>query len=146
MVNNQFVGRWPQWQQSARNSRRRDRRRTADDCYQWKRGKCLWQQRNFKAILGDPGVVNRGARKINRRDEGFHESLQRGVKEPLGTDSYQTISKRLGECLLLIGQKNPLYYSAQSANSSFWGTFVCSYTAIVAWYFSGSYLRGKLSF
>ena len=27
-------------------------------------------------ILGDPGAVNGGARKINRRDERFHESLQ----------------------------------------------------------------------
>ena len=96
-------------------------------------------------ILGDPGAVNGGARKINRRDERFHESLQGGVKEPLGTDSHQTISKRLGECWLLIGQKILLYYSAQSANGSFWGTLVCSYTAIVAWYFSRSYLRGKLS-
>ena len=40
-------------------------------------------------ILGDPGAVNGGARKINRRDERFHESLQGGVKEPLGTDSHQ---------------------------------------------------------
>ena len=72
-----------------------------------------------RAILGDPGAVNGGARKINRRDERFHESLQGGVKEPLGTDSHQTISKRLGECWLLIGQKIPLYYSAQSANGSF---------------------------
>ena len=71
------------------------------------------------SILGDPGAVNGGARKINRRDERFHESLQGGVKEPLGTDSHQTISKRLGECWLLIGQKIPLYYSAQSANGSF---------------------------
>ena len=30
-------------------------------------------------ILGDPGAVNGGARKINRRDERFHESLQGGV-------------------------------------------------------------------
>ena len=72
-----------------------------------------------RRILGDPGAVNGGARKINRRDERFHESLQGGVKEPLGTDSHQTISKRLGECWLLIGQKIPLYYSAQSANGSF---------------------------
>ena len=75
--------------------------------------------KNF--ILGDPwqGAVKRGVRKINRRDERFDESLQGVVKEPLGTDSYQTISKRLGECWLLIGQKNPPYYSAQSASISF---------------------------
>ena len=75
--------------------------------------------RYYAYILGDPGAVNGGARKINLRDERFHESLQGGVKEPLGTDSHQTISKRLGECWLLIGQKIPLYYSAQSANGSF---------------------------
>ena len=34
-----------------------------------------------RRILGDPGAVNGGARKINRRDERFHESLQGGVKE-----------------------------------------------------------------
>ena len=45
-----------------------------------------------KRILGEPGPVNRGARKINGHDEKFHESLQGGVKEPLGTDSHQTIS------------------------------------------------------
>ena len=45
-------------------------------------------------ILGDPGAVNGDARKINRRDERFHESLQGGVKEPLGArllpDHFQT--------------------------------------------------------
>ena len=30
-------------------------------------------------ILGDPGAVNGGARKINLRNERFHESLQAGV-------------------------------------------------------------------
>ena len=65
-----------------------------------------------KNIHGDPGAVNRGATKINRGGERFHESLQGRVQKPLRTDSYQTISKRLGECWLLIGQKNPLYYSA----------------------------------
>ena len=42
------------------------------------------------------------------------------VKDSLGNDSLQTISKRLCECWLLIEQKkNPLYYFAQSANSNF---------------------------
>ena len=71
-------------------------------------------------ILGDREAVNRGARKINRRDERFHESLQ-GCVRPLRADSYQTVSKRLGEWWHLIGQKNPLFNSAQLANSSFWG-------------------------
>ena len=85
---------------------------------------------HYPIILGDPGAVNRGARKINRRDERFHESLQGRAKgNRLLPDHFQ---KRLEEWWLLIGQKNPLYYSAQSANSSFWGTLVCSYTVFVA--------------
>ena len=48
-----------------------------------------------------------------RRDESF----QVRAKEPLGTDSHQTISKNSKGCRLLIGHKKPLYYCAQSANS-----------------------------
>ena len=65
--------------------------------------------------------------------------LQVRRKKPLGTDSYQTISKRLYQCCILIGQKNPLYYSAQSANSSSRGTVVCSYTTT----FASPYLLGS---
>ena len=35
---------------------------------------------SLKFILGDPGAVNGGARKINLRNERFHESLQRACK------------------------------------------------------------------
>ena len=50
-------------------------------------------------ILGDPGAVNGGARKINRRDERFHESLQGGVKRAPGNrlspDHFQTAWRML---------------------------------------------------
>ena len=50
-------------------------------------------------ILGDPGAVSRGRAKW--RDESFQERAE----EPLGTKSHRTISKRLCEYRLLIGQK-----------------------------------------
>ena len=51
------------------------------------------------------------------RHKRLNESFQAGAGEPLGTDSYWTISKRSSEYWLLIGHKNALYYWAQSANS-----------------------------
>ena len=53
-------------------------------------------------ILGDPGVVSRG------RAKWHDESFQERAKEPLGTKSHRTISKRLREYRLLIGQKKSL--------------------------------------
>ena len=53
-------------------------------------------------ILGDPGAVSWGRAKW--RDESFQER----AKEPLGTKSHRTISKRLREYRLLIGQKKSL--------------------------------------
>ena len=53
-------------------------------------------------ILGDPGAVSRG------RTKWHDESFQERAKEPLGTKSHRTISKRLCECRLLIGQKKSL--------------------------------------
>ena len=53
-------------------------------------------------ILGDPGAVSRGRAKW--RDESFQERAE----EPLGTKSHRTISKRLREYRLLIGQKKSL--------------------------------------
>ena len=38
----------------------------------------------------------------NQKD---NERFQEGVKEPVGTESHQTLSKRLGECRRLIGHK-----------------------------------------
>ena len=51
-------------------------------------------------ILGDPGAVSR--RLAKWRDESFQERAE----EPLGTKSHRTISKRLREYRLLIGQNN----------------------------------------
>ena len=60
------------------------------------------------------------------------DGFQEGREEPLRNKSFQTISKRLCECWLLIGQKKSFVcYSVQSANGSFGVTFVCSYTAFV---------------
>ena len=53
-----------------------------------------------QTILGDPGAVSRGRAKW--RDESFQERAE----EPLGTKSHRTISKRLCEYRLLIGQNN----------------------------------------
>ena len=55
-----------------------------------------------RIILGDPGAVSRGRAKW--RDKSFQE----WAKEPLGTKSHRTISKRLREYRLLIGQKKSL--------------------------------------
>ena len=56
----------------------------------------------FHHILGDPGAVSRGRAKW--RDESFQERAE----EPQGTKSHRTISKRLREYRLLIGQKKSL--------------------------------------
>ena len=40
------------------------------------------------------------------REKRWDESFQVRAKEPLGTDSHQTISKNLSRCRLLIGHKN----------------------------------------
>ena len=83
-----------------------------------------------------------GREEINRARKWSVVGLQVRRKKPLGTDSYQTISKRLYQCCLLIGQKNPMYYSAQSANSSSWGTGVCSYTTnFASLYLLGSFVN-----
>ena len=58
-----------------------------------------YKTRMSKPILGDPGAVSRGRAKW--RDESF----QKRAEEPLGTKSHRTISKRLREYRLLIGQK-----------------------------------------
>ena len=49
-------------------------------------------------ILGDPGAVSRAGEKARR-------SFQAQAEKALGTDSYQTISKRSSECWLLIRLK-----------------------------------------
>ena len=84
--------------------------------------------RRFKwgcCIFGDPGAVSRAGEK------GRDESFQAQAEKPLDTDSHRTISKRSSERWLLIGQKNALYYCAQSANSIPWVLFVSSYTTAI---------------
>jgi len=49
-----------------------------------------------------------------------------GAKE--SRNARKKIEKQLCECWLLIGQKNPLYYTAQSAGSRSTVRFVCSNT------------------
>ena len=58
-------------------------------------------------ILGDPGAVSR--RRAKWRDESFQERAE----EPLGTKSHRTISKRLREHRLLIGQNNTFFLPNQ---------------------------------
>ena len=65
--------------------------------------------------LGDPGTVSRQGRK-ERRDKRF----QARAEKPLGIETHNTMSKRSNKWWLLIGQKNALYYCAQSANSISW--------------------------
>ena len=62
-------------------------------------------------------VLLQKTRYIREMRPFLKSAIMQGLK-PLGTDSYETISKRLYQCCLLIGQKNPLYYSAQAASSS----------------------------
>ena len=63
---------------------------------------CAFRMVQETSILGDPGAVSRGRAKW--RDESFQERAE----EPLGTKSHRTISKRLREYRLLIGQKKSL--------------------------------------
>ena len=56
--------------------------------------------------------------------------FQERQNEPMGNESLQTISKRLCKCWLLVEKKNPVYYSAHSANSKLRVIFVCSNTAV----------------
>ena len=65
--------------------------------------------------------------------EKARKSIQAWAEEPLSTYSHRMISKRSGECWLLIGRKkNALYYCAQSANSSSWVLFVSSFTTAIS--------------
>ena len=77
-----------------------------------------------------------------------NESFQAQVEGPLGTDSYQTISKRSTEYWLLTGHKKcfNLYYCFQSANSMSWVLFMCSYMmAIVSPYLSDLFTKEMLT-
>lgn len=72
-----------------------------------------------------------GRNELSSQQKSKRRKFREGLNKPLGTETPQTISKRLCECWLLIEQKCPLYFSAQSASSIFRVTFVCSYMAVV---------------
>ena len=77
------------------------------------------------SILGDPGAVSRGRRK---GDDIFQEL----GKEPLGNESQQTISKRLGEGRLLIALEKSFELLCQIGDQQLWSYFrVFLYTATV---------------
>ena len=89
---------------------------------------------NAHHIVGDLGEVSCVVRK-------GAESFQARVEEPLGSDSYQTISKRSGECWLQIGLKKcfVLLCPIGEQQRLFWDGFVFSNsTAIVSPYLSGA--------
>ena len=75
---------------------------TLSSSFTWTWEMILENQDSLPFILGDPGAVSRGRAKW--RDESFQERAE----EPLGTKSHRTISKRLREYRLLIGQKKSL--------------------------------------
>ena len=83
----------------------------------------LWIAENN--ILGDPGAVSR--RRAKWRDESFQERAE----EPLGTKSQRTISKRLCEYGLLIGQKKSLVLFCPIGEQQLSNHFRVFYTAIV---------------
>ena len=86
-----------------------------------------------KTILGNPGAVSRGRAKW--RDESFQERAE----EPLGTKSHRTISKRLCEYRLLIGQKKSFVLFCPIGKQQLSNHFRVFYTAIVVLpYLSGS--------
>ena len=83
----------------------------------------------------------------NRRDESF----QVRAKEPLGTDSYRTISKNSNGCRLLIGHKKTFVLlcpiSEQHLLSSF-HVFVHDgyYLAILVWFVHQGFARETFTF
>ena len=80
----------------------------------------MTHQRYFSGILLYLGYLPHPRRprgSQSGRDKNPDESFQARAEEPLATDSRRAISKRSGECWLLIGHKNALYYCAQSADS-----------------------------
>ena len=99
---------------------------------------CPSPKKSFKSsdnahhIVGDPGKVSCVVRK-------GAESFQARVEEPLGSDSYQTISKRSGECWLQIGLKKcfVLLCPIGEQQRLFWGVFVFSNSP----YLSGALIK-----
>ena len=92
---------------------------------------------NAHRIVGDLGEVSCVVRK-------GAESFQARVEEPLGSDSYQTISERSGGCWLQIGLKKcfVLLCPIGEQQRLFWDVFLFSNsTAIVSPYLSGALIK-----
>ena len=98
------------------------------------------RQNIYRAASSETQGRLAGARGNKSGKEMKRRRFTSKAEKPLGTDTYKTISKRIYQCCVLIGQKNPLY-SAQSANSSSWGTVMCSYATT----FASPYLLGSNS-
>ena len=99
-----------------------------------------WPINSFIAntILGDPGRVSRGRAKL--RDKSFQER----AKKPLGSESYWTISKRLRECRILIGQKKSFVLLCPIGEQQLSSLFVCSYRPVVVLQYLSRYgVQGK---
>ena len=80
-----------------------------------------------ESILGDPGAVSRVGRK------GETKVFKYGQKSPWVPTLTELFPKIQADAGSWLGTKNALYYCAQSANTSQWVLFVCSYmTAIVS--------------
>ena len=73
----------------------------------------LTPERNH-TILGDPGADSRGEGKSKRAGKYGTKKSKERRKEPLGTMSYQTTSKRSPPLWFLIGARKLLCFSAQS--------------------------------
>ena len=82
-------------------------------------------------ILEDPGAVSRAKQsKLCRNVIVAKKVFAKTGKCPWET-SFSRPFPNASKNWLLIEQKSPLYYSAQSANSIFRVAFVCSYAAFV---------------
>ena len=76
------------------------------------------------------------------RDKRRDESFKARAKEPLGTDSYRTISKTLSGCRLLIGHKKCFVLLYPIGEQFLLSFFVSSYTtAIVLPHLPGSFTK-----
>ena len=84
----------------------------------------------YVGILGDPGADSGGEGKSKRAEKYGTKKSKERRKEPLGTMSYQTSSKRSPPFWLLIGARKLLCFSAQSEAK----------TAATVWNWSGKTL------
>ena len=73
---------------------------------------CNMKTRTMYCILGDPGADSGGEEKSKRAEKYGMKNSKERRKEPLGTMSYQTSSKRPPPFWLLIGARKLLCFSA----------------------------------